>query len=63
MWDERYAGEEYAYGTEPNQFLAERFRAIPMGRVRCVAGSKDNGFSCSLAFTFASLRPGGNYIT
>ncbi|MCB1671830.1 MAG: class I SAM-dependent methyltransferase [Pseudomonadales bacterium] len=23
MWDERYAVEEYVYGTEPNSFLAE----------------------------------------
>ncbi|MBV5324178.1 MAG: class I SAM-dependent methyltransferase, partial [Rhodospirillaceae bacterium] len=23
MWDERYAVEEYVYGTEPNAFLAE----------------------------------------
>ena len=23
MWDERYAGEEFIYGTEPNTFLAE----------------------------------------
>lgn len=22
MWDERYAGDEYVYGTEPNDFLA-----------------------------------------
>ena len=37
MWDERYAAEEYAYGTEPNQFLAEHFRAIPKGRVLSLA--------------------------
>lgn len=23
MWDERYSADEYAYGTEPNAFLAE----------------------------------------
>jgi len=23
MWNERYAGDEFAYGTEPNSFLAE----------------------------------------
>lgn len=23
MWNERYAGEEFAYGTEPNSFLVE----------------------------------------
>ncbi len=22
MWDERYASEEFVYGTEPNSFLA-----------------------------------------
>jgi len=37
MWDERYAADDYAYGTEPNQFLAERFRAIPRGRVLSLA--------------------------
>ena len=21
MWDQRYSGEAYAYGTEPNEFL------------------------------------------
>ena len=37
MWDERYAAEEYAYGTEPNQFLAEHFQALPKGRVLSLA--------------------------
>lgn len=23
MWDERYAAEEYVYGTEPNAFLKD----------------------------------------
>lgn len=30
-WDERYAAESYYYGTEPNEFLRERFAAIPHG--------------------------------
>lgn len=37
MWDERYAIEEYAYGTEPNAFLKENFHHIPKGRVLSLA--------------------------
>ena len=37
MWDERYSAEEYAYGTAPNDFLKERYRAIPMGTVLSLA--------------------------
>ena len=33
MWDERYSGEEYAYGTKPNEFLEENVGHIPKGRV------------------------------
>lgn len=32
MWDERYAGAEFAYGTEPNDFLAATAaRYLPAG--------------------------------
>ena len=37
MWDERYSAEGYAYGTEPNQFLAENFDHIPKGKVLSLA--------------------------
>lgn len=37
MWDERYDTEEYAYGTEPNDFLKSQVNAIPNGKVLCVA--------------------------
>lgn len=36
-WDERYAQEGYLYGTEPNGFLKENFRQIPMGKVLFLA--------------------------
>lgn len=36
MWDERYNTEEYVYGTQPNDFLAARFGAIPKGDVLCL---------------------------
>lgn len=31
MWDERYSGEEFAYGTEPNEFLAQMADRLPPG--------------------------------
>jgi SAM-dependent methyltransferase len=44
MWDERYASEEYAYSTEPNDFLAAQAARIPRGRVLCLAdGEGRNG--------------------
>lgn len=37
MWDQRYAEPEYAYGTEPNDFLVEKAGEIPPGPVLCLA--------------------------
>lgn len=37
FWDQRYAGEPYVYGTEPNDFVREQAAAIPPGRVLCLA--------------------------
>lgn len=37
MWDERYNSDEYAYGKEPNQFLAEHFGSIHQGAVLSLA--------------------------
>lgn len=36
MWDQRYSSETYAYGTEPNEFLATMFENLPDGRVLCL---------------------------
>jgi SAM-dependent methyltransferase len=35
-WDERYAGEGWAFGTEPNDFLRQEAHRIPPGRVLCL---------------------------
>ena len=44
MWDERYASDEYVYGTDPNEFLAAEYRRIPPGRVLCLSeGEGRNG--------------------
>ncbi|MGE0079864.1 MAG: class I SAM-dependent methyltransferase [Thiohalomonadaceae bacterium] len=37
MWDERYATDEYVYGTEPNDFLAANVARLPRGDVLCLA--------------------------
>jgi SAM-dependent methyltransferase len=36
MWDQRYGSEEYAYGTEPNEFLVAMAGRLPMGMVLCL---------------------------
>lgn len=36
FWDERYSEPGYAYGTEPNDFLAEVAAALPPGPVLCL---------------------------
>ena len=37
FWDERFAGEEFRYGTLPNDFLREHAAALPpRGRVLCL---------------------------
>lgn len=43
-WDERYSAEDYAYGTEPNDFLRQTAGRIPAGEVLCLAdGEGRNG--------------------
>ena len=37
MWDERDQGEDYVYGTAPNDFLRDQIERIPAGRVLCLA--------------------------
>lgn len=37
FWDDRYQGNDYAYGREPNDFLRAQANRIPRGRVLCLA--------------------------
>jgi SAM-dependent methyltransferase len=37
MWDERYSDEDYVYGKDPNEFLANAVDKIPKGKVLCIA--------------------------
>ncbi|RTQ99156.1 SAM-dependent methyltransferase [Halomonas nitroreducens] len=46
MWDERYSGDAYLYGIEPNDFLCDHVRRLgpPPQRVLCLAdGEGRNG--------------------
>ncbi|MCB1647539.1 MAG: methyltransferase domain-containing protein [Pseudomonadales bacterium] len=43
-WDQRYQGEEYLFGTAPNDFLAEIISQVPKGETLCLAdGEGRNG--------------------
>ena len=33
IWDERYAGSDYIYGTEPNRYLKKQLATLPAGRI------------------------------
>lgn len=37
MWDQRYAGDSYAYGVEPNDFLRLNASRLPVGNTLCLA--------------------------
>jgi SAM-dependent methyltransferase len=42
IWDERYAGEEYFFGTEPNEFLVSQ-RHLLKQRMSCLAVADGEG--------------------
>ncbi|MCB1054637.1 MAG: class I SAM-dependent methyltransferase [Acidobacteria bacterium] len=43
-WDQRFSGDDYLYGTEPNDFLREHAQFLPPGRVLSLAeGEGRNG--------------------
>lgn len=42
MWDERYAGEDYFFGTEPNEFLVSQRHLLKPG-MSCLAVADGEG--------------------
>ena len=42
VWDERYAGEEYLFGTEPNAFLVSQLHRLKPG-MSCLAVADGEG--------------------
>lgn len=57
QWNQRYGGDEYFYGTEPNDFLREHIALIPDGRVLCIADGEGRNsiFVASLGFNTSSV--------
>ena len=57
MWNTRYSTPDYAYGTEPNDFLAAVATHIPPGRVLSIAdGEGRNGvFLATLGYDVTSV--------
>jgi SAM-dependent methyltransferase len=57
MWDERYATDEFVYGTEPNDFLKAHADKLKPGRVLCLAdGEGRNGvFLATLGFEVTAV--------
>lgn len=37
MWEERYGGDHYFYGTDPNGFLRDNVAMLPIGDILCLA--------------------------
>jgi SAM-dependent methyltransferase len=46
FWDERYSAPAFAYGTEPNDFLAAMAANIPAGPVLCLAEGEGRNAVC-----------------
>lgn len=57
QWNQRYRGDEYFYGTEPNDFLREHIALIPDGPVLCIADGegRNSVFVASLGFDTSSV--------
>jgi SAM-dependent methyltransferase len=57
FWDERYRSAEYAYGTEPNEFLKAQADALPKGRALAIGdGEGRNGvYLATLGHSVTSL--------
>lgn len=40
FWDERYQGQDFVYGRQPNDFVREQAGRIPKGPVLCLASGE-----------------------
>ncbi|MEM9500858.1 MAG: hypothetical protein AAF941_03325 [Pseudomonadota bacterium] len=41
MWDDRYSERGFAYGDEPNTFLAENVDKLAAGKILCIAEGQE----------------------
>ncbi|MBK8609584.1 MAG: class I SAM-dependent methyltransferase [Chitinophagaceae bacterium] len=56
-WDDRYSKDEYAYGEEPNKYLAEQLKKIPVGTILFPAEGEGRNavFAAKLGWTVAAF--------
>jgi len=56
-WDERYAGDDYAFGTEPNDFLRDHASSIPAGKILCLGEGEGRNatFLASLGHAISAI--------
>ncbi len=62
MWDERYAGQDYLFGTEPAAFVARQARLLPAGaRVLCLADGegRNSVFLAGIGHAVTAMEPSG----
>ena len=65
MWNERYAGDEYHFGTEPAAFLVAQAGALPPGaRVLCVADGegRNSTYLAGLGHSVVAFEPAPNAV-
>jgi len=57
FWNERYAAEEYAYGTEPNIFLKEILEQLTPGKILFPAEGEGRNavFAAKLGWTVTAF--------
>ncbi|MGI9117746.1 MAG: methyltransferase domain-containing protein [Gaiellales bacterium] len=64
-WEERFAGDEYLFGTAPNAFLAREARHIPAGgRVLCIADGegRNSTYLASLGHDVHAVEAAANAL-
>jgi hypothetical protein len=58
MWQQRFSGEAYLFGTQPNECLRDNTSVLPAGSVVCLATGvgRTPSLSPKLATTGATLQ-------
>lgn len=56
-WEERYKNQQYAYGTEPNEYLKRQLEKIPVGKILFAAEGEGRNavFAARLGWTVSAF--------
>lgn len=61
-WDQRYAADEYVYGTEPNVFLREVLPQLPKGRALSLAEGEGRNAVFLAEYGFTVIAVDGSAV-